>query len=284
MILSTPHCHSTFVDGRSTAEEMVISALEHGFVSLGFSEHAPEYRGSVSLPMEDYPRYIAEVRRLQKAYEGRIRIHLGIEKDRVAYADRKDFDYILAANHYLTRSPDDILYPSVADNAAADGSLAEILGWREKYYGGNGEKLARDFFLRSGRYCLSQKPDIFAHFDLIKKQNRNGEIYDPDDPGVRDAAFEALDMVFASGAMLEVNTGGMARSNQPRPYPDPVYLKRWRELGGRVIVGSDCHRAHQIAFAFDTVGEYMRAAGFRTAWRLGGFGEDLFVEYPLEGV
>ena len=278
MIVSTPHCHTTFVDGRASAEEMVLAALEHGFVSIGFSEHAPEYRGSVSLAMEDYPRYIAEVRRLQKAYEGRIRVHLGIERDRVAYARREDFEYVLAANHYLTHGEGDPLYPSRADSAAADGSLASILAWRDRYYGGNGEKLAKEFFLRSGRYALAQKPDIFAHFDLIKKQNRGGEIYNPEDAGVRSAAFEALDMIFASGAMLEVNTGGMARSSQPRPYPDPVYLKYWHDLGGRVIVGSDCHRPHQIAYAFDTVGDYLREAGFRSVWRLGGFGEDRFTE------
>ena len=38
----------------------------------------------------------------------------------------------------------------------------------------------------------------------------------------------------------------------------------------------------QIDAGFDMVDEYMRQAGFRTAWRLGSFGEDLFVEYPLD--
>ena len=33
------HVHTQFCDGRSTAEEMVLSAIENGFDSLGFSSH-----------------------------------------------------------------------------------------------------------------------------------------------------------------------------------------------------------------------------------------------------
>lgn len=273
-VLSTPHCHTTYVDGRSTAEEMVRSAVENGFVSLGFSEHGPQsFDPHASLAIEKIKAYKANVRSLREEYASRLPIYLGIEKDRLSTATRDGLDYMLGANHYLMDE---------GGFCAADGDLEPLIEWRESRFGGDGEALAAQFFRESGEFALREKPEFFAHFDLIKKRNGAGALYDADSPKVRDAAFEALDMILASGAILEVNTGGMARSNQPRPYPDPIYLRRWHELGGRVIVGSDCHFAPQIAYFFDGVIDYMKEAGFRTAWRLSASGDALVEEYPLD--
>ena len=38
--LSSPHVHTPYCDGKSTAAEMAAAALDAGFVSLGFSGHA----------------------------------------------------------------------------------------------------------------------------------------------------------------------------------------------------------------------------------------------------
>lgn len=272
-ILSTPHAHTTYCDGRNTAEEMVLAAIEKGFVSLGLSEHGPQsFDGTAAIKTEDVPAYISEVRSLQKKYADRIRLHLGIERDRYSSADRNDFEYIIGSFHYLVQD---------GQRVAADGTLQPLLDWRDTRYGGDGAKMAADFFRQSGQYARDYRPDIFGHFDLLKKQNRECQIYDPSDSRVIEAAFDALDMILASGALLELNTGGMARSGQKTPYPDMIYLKRWKELGGRVIVGSDCHFAPQLDYAFDEMPEYLRAAGFATAWRLGAAGEEQFTEFTL---
>ena len=72
------HTHSTFCDGKNTAEEMVLSAIEHGLSVLGFSGHCfyplnPEfYRPFDSLwhmPSDKISDYAAEVRRLKQKYE-----------------------------------------------------------------------------------------------------------------------------------------------------------------------------------------------------------------------
>jgi len=273
-ILSTPHAHTTYCDGKQSAEEMVLTAIEKGFVSLGLSEHGEQSIDSgSSLKTHQVAPYIAEVRALQKKYAERIRLHLGIEKDFYSVARRKDYDYVLASFHYMKK--DGVL-------CAADGKPEPIHAFKANQYGGSGEKMAVDFFLESGKYCLDYKPEIFGHFDLLKKHNGEHTIYNPDDRKVIDAAFQALDMIKESGALLELNTGGMARSGQKTPYPDMIYLKRWHEIGGRVIVGSDCHNAPQLDYAFDLMPEYMKEAGFTTAWMLGGIGQDMFVEFKLD--
>jgi len=273
-ILSTPHAHTTYCDGKNSAEEMVLTAIEKGFVSLGLSEHGEQSidSGSSLKPHQVAP-YIAEVRALQKKYADTFRLHLGIERDFYSLARREDYDYVLASFHYMKK--DGVL-------CAADGKPEPLHQFIKEQYNGDGAAMAADFFIESGKYALDYKPEIFGHFDLIKKHNKQHELYDPTDKRIIDAGFDALDMILKSGALLEVNTGGMARSAQPFAYPDMIYLKRWHDIGGRIIVGSDCHYAPQLDYAYDEMPAYLREAGFTTAWRLGALGEDMFVEFELD--
>ncbi len=276
-IASTPHCHTTFVDGKSTAEEMVRAAIAAGFVSLGFSEHGPQkIDPAYGLRNADIAVYRETVLSLQKTYARDLRIHLGIERDLYSHADRADYAYTIGACHYFLYGDDD--NPSFCP---VDGNFEELRAYRDNLLGGDGAGVAVRYFEMAGRYAAQYRPDIFAHFDLIKKQNRDARLYDPNDPRVVKAAFDALERIRESGALLEVNTGGMARGYMDAPYPDMRYLKRWNRMGGRVIVGSDCHFAPHIAFGFDVVPDTLLQAGFETAWRLGAAGEPLFVEFPI---
>ena len=42
LTLSSAHVHTTFCDGKTPAPDMARTAYEKGFVSLGFSSHAPQ--------------------------------------------------------------------------------------------------------------------------------------------------------------------------------------------------------------------------------------------------
>ena len=93
------HTHTTFCDGESTAEEVVLSAIEKGFSVIGFSGHATT-PFDLTYCMQDTEGYIAEVRRLKEKYDGKIRIHLGIEEDAMAQVDRSRFEYVIGSLHY----------------------------------------------------------------------------------------------------------------------------------------------------------------------------------------
>lgn len=273
-ILSTPHAHTTYVDGKNTAEEMVLSAIRAGFRSIGISEHGTQIIDSeFNLREGDIPDYIAEVRGLQRKYAGRIRVHLGIERDQYSIARREDYDYVIGSVHYLICGDD--IY-------AADGGLEPLCECRERHFGGDGAALAREYFRNLAQYALEYKPDILGHFDLIRIRNARGELFDPDDPVLLRREYEALEVIYRSGALLELNTGGMARGYLDTPYPELRMLKFWHDLGGRVIVGSDSHAVNTIDYAFERMPDFLRAAGFRSFWELGGEGEERFVERGLD--
>ena len=76
------HTHTTFCDGHSTAEEMVKTAIEKGFTSLGFSSHSMfPFSSSWHIPVKNFEAYCEEIHRLKTAYKNKINIYLGFEAD-----------------------------------------------------------------------------------------------------------------------------------------------------------------------------------------------------------
>ena len=61
MIKTSFHTHTTFCDGKNTPEEMVVAAIEKGFVALGFSTHSPSSPGGIpqTYTCTDIDGYIA---------------------------------------------------------------------------------------------------------------------------------------------------------------------------------------------------------------------------------
>ncbi len=75
MINANFHTHTTLCDGRNTPGEMAKAAYDAGLVALGFSGHMDQ---DVHM---DWDAYVAQIRRLQDEYRGRMDILLGVELD-----------------------------------------------------------------------------------------------------------------------------------------------------------------------------------------------------------
>ena len=272
MILSSPHVHTQFCDGRSTAEEQVRSALAHGFQSLGFSSHARQhFHPGACMTVESERAYIAEVRRLQAAYAGQIRIWLGTELDLYACADTAPYDYFIGSVHYL---------PARNGFAAVDGDGAALKRFVEAEYNGDGLAMACDYYKFYAALMRCRRPLIGGHFDLVRKNNGAFHLFDEADPRYRAAALQALEAARESGVILEVNTGGMARYGLASPYPDRDLLSAWHEMGGEVILASDCHYAPDIAACYDHAVALLRSVGYRSL-RVLGTGDTLLEETDI---
>ena len=76
------HTHTTFCDGKHSPEEIVLSAIEKGMDTIGFSGHSHvPFDADWTMTPEKTEAYFAEVLRLKQAYADRICILLGIEQD-----------------------------------------------------------------------------------------------------------------------------------------------------------------------------------------------------------
>lgn len=266
--LSSPHNHTPYCDGKSTAEEMVRSAILHGFVSLGFSSHAKQdFDTFYSLDEAKEAAYIREISHLREQYAGRIRIWLGMERDAYSYADRAPYEYVMGAVHYV-ELPGGVKLP-------VDGPADMISSAIKAHFGADGLQYARAYYAKLGAYIREYRPDIIAHFDLLMKNNRQGELFDPENPAYIRAATDAMDEALPGCGLMEINTGGMARFAAPIPYPAENLLRYWRRIGGQVILSADCHQASQIACGYEAAARLVRAAGFKKAAILGRH-EELF--------
>ena len=262
LTLSSAHVHTTFCDGKTPAPDMARAAFEKGFVSLGFSSHGPQnFDPGYCIDPSREEEYKALVRSLQKEYEGRMTIYLGIERDAYSCVSPEGYDYYLAAVHYF-------LHPD-GHHTPIDGRPEDLKHYVDTFCGGDGLEMARRYFTLLRDYVVSFRPPIIAHFDLVRKNNAVLRLYDEEGEDYRVMALDALRPMAETGALLEVNTGAIARGYLTTPYPAPFLLNEWRKWGGEVIVNSDCHDMRYLDVHFAESEELLRSLGYDHAVRLG---------------
>lgn len=262
MIKQNLHTHTTFGDGKCTAEEMVLAAIEKGFASLGFSEHAyAPYDVACGVKKDGVPEYIAEVKRLKEKYAGRLEIFLGFECDAYYDTPKNGLDYTIGSAHFARNE-------KTGEYMTVDYLPEYFEKAVREVAGGSAEKLVELYYDELTRFALSYRPDILGHMDLIKKLNKDGRYFDPESAWYRRVTAEAAEKVAASGCIVEVNTGGIFRGALTEPYPSPDILSRLLELGVPVTISSDAHTAAALDFWFNEAVEMLKKTGYRSVKQL----------------
>lgn len=262
---SNLHGHSLYSDGKNAVEEMVQAAIVRGFFSLGMSEHGVELHGTAGMSAEGERAYIAEMHRLKEKYAGQIELVLGIERDFLSRdLDLSPYEYVIESVHALKRGGE---YLSI------DLSEAQLQDAADRHYGGDFYKMSEDYFSEVCRSIEQAQGRILGHIGLISKFNDDGHLFDVRHPRYERALEEAMRFAVEKDMIVEVNTGAMSRGYRTAPYPDGAQLKRLKDMGGRIMLGSDCHRAEHVDFGFELAAQLARAAGFSecVVWKNGGF-------------
>jgi histidinol-phosphatase (PHP family) len=74
---------------------------------------------------------------------------------------------------------------------------------------------------------------------------------------------EVLKLIISKGKGIEINTSGL-RQAPMETMPGVDVLKFYHELGGEILtIGSDAHRAEDVAEGIDTAIENAKQAGFK---------------------
>lgn len=266
---SNLHTHTNFSDGVNTPEEMVKTAIAKGFHTLGFSEHGYAKHDRFSMKPEVEPVYRDEIRRLKEKYRDQINILLGYEHDHFSPLNVSEYDYFIESVHAI---------PCQGEMVIVDESRDYLLNAMKEYFGGDPYAMCREYFRTVSQSCVNNNALIIGHIELIMKFNENRDIFNDEDPVYLKYAYEMLDTVIKSGMLVEVNTGAISRGYRKEPYPGRCILRKLREMGGRVIITSDCHNADWLDCGFEQSVGIIRECGYETAWMMQG--KDL-VEYKL---
>ncbi|MDD3335051.1 MAG: PHP domain-containing protein [Eubacteriales bacterium] len=269
--LSNAHTHTTYCDGKSTIRETIAAAKALCFVSLGFSSHGDQgFDPAYSMADGRQERYVSELRAFQAeeltANEAP-RLWVGVEEDALTPArqkkeNRRVLDYVIGSTHYLVKDHH-------GQPIAVDGDPEALKAYVRTEIDGDGLEMARRYYAIQVASLLETPPAIIGHFDLVRKYALSHSLFDPSGFAYRRIALDALERAFPCGAVLEVNTGAMARGTMDSPYPTLELLGAWKEMGGRATLTSDCHDASKLDFGFEAALRLLAKAGYHSVERLG---------------
>ncbi len=236
-------------------------AREQGVAELAITDHIDFVAGDPAHHFADYDRRVRAVREAAERWAGEPVIRLGLEatyergvEDEIRrYLATHAYDYVIGSVHMSRRTPFRDPQTAAAWCAGKTHREATAFYWDEV-----------ERAIRSGLF------DTIGHLDFVKRytQPHLGPFeYEPH-ADIYDRLLRAL---VETGTALEMNASGL-RQAAHEPYPPPVVVARFRELGGeRVVAGSDAHRVEQFAFGLADVYRSIGRAGFRAlSFRRGG--------------
>jgi len=232
------HTHTTFCDGRDTPEAVVRAAIAKGFSAIGFSSH--------SEMLKDPAAYVAEIRRLEAEYRGKIRVLCGIEADWPCPLDLSPYDYAIGSVHFLPGAD--------GGRLPIDESPETLERIRRETFGGDGGALVRAYFAAEREMVAAGAFTFVGHPDLVRKFNAKRPYFDEGAAWYREELEKTADAIAACGKPVEVNTGAISRGWMDDAYPSAEFRALLRARGVPFVLSSDAHAAETIDCAFDRFG------------------------------
>lgn len=260
------HTHTTFCDGKNTAEEMAEQAAVLGFTHLGYSGHMdPDIR-------MDLAAYDAEIRRLQEKYRAGsehpgMDILRGVELD-VLYVPRDEaeerllrgMDYLIGSTHFIDA-------PSGGRQGSVDDTRERLETFCREEFGGDYYRLSRAYYeTEAGVFTCIRKqfdgPFFVGHFDLVTRFNDELHFLEESDPRYYGPALEVMDYLVSRDIPFEINCGAVNRGRKAELYPNRFLLRHLRRMGGQILINSDAHQRELLDGGFETAVRTAAECGF----------------------
>ena len=163
------HSHTHFSDGKGEPELYVESAIKNGLYAYGFSCHSPvPFDSGWNMKYEKLAAYINEIKLLKEKYKNEIKLFLGMEVDYIKNLsgikqyENIGLDYTIGGVHFLGQFENGRFWDF-------DGGKPWFTKGLNELFDGDIKKLVTFYYQQIVDMAIEEKPDIIAHFDLIKK-------------------------------------------------------------------------------------------------------------------
>lgn len=254
MKLSSYHVHTTFCDGKNTAEDNVLAAIEAGCSEIGFSGHSNLPGETWTMSEQGAKEYFDTIATLREKYKGKIRVYIGIEQDYYSQAPTLPFDYIIGSVHSV-KVGDKFYYVDESAEATLrainEGFGGDPYAYCEAYY-----RNVKEIYEKTG--C-----NIIGHFDLVTKFLEKSPIFSESHPRYVAAREDALAALLKTPAIFEINTGAISRGYRTTPYPSSDVIDKIAASGKPFVINSDAHSAKDITFMLEDVANYLNEKGYQ---------------------
>lgn len=273
------HTHTTFCDGKNSAEEMVLAAIKKGFTTLGFSGHCIHplssdfYRtpdDEWHIRPENLQNYISEINRLKEKYADKIQILTGFETD--YFEDAKigtaipDFesysslnpDFLIGSVHFVSTSKGFYTVDHTIENVQEN--LIKLYGDETGHP--DGKKAVCDYFEAERKMLAKGNFNIIGHADLIRKRNGSLKFFDENESWYLEELKATAKAIAKAGVVAEINTGAIARGIMDDVYPSTPFLELLYSNKVPVCINSDCHNADFLDCAFGKAAAIAKKIGY----------------------
>lgn len=264
------HVHTAFSpDSEYKMEDVVLDGIRLGLDEICFTDHVDYgvqtdwddgteviYRKGLPgdpplMPVKnaDYPKYTAEIARLQEKYADQITLKLGLEfgvQTITAEQYRKlfrwyPFDFIILSIHQ-------------AGNKEF---------WNQSFMEGKTQKEYNRGYYEEMLNVVREYKDysVLGHMDMISRYDKNGVF--PVSENL-DVIAEVLRTAIGDGKGIELNTS-CHRYGLPDLTPCREILRLYKDLGGEILtIGSDTHRSEHLGAYIRETQEELKSMGFKS--------------------
>ena len=254
LINSDYHIHTNHsLDSTAEMEKMILSSIEKGLTEIALTDHV-DYIFGQNNPSKyaeiNYDNYILEFNALKSKYENKINILFGVE-----------MGLDINVNHEIEKLVAKYPFEFIIGSSHTTHSLDLYTG--EFFLNKNKETAFNQYFEEILENVKNIKSfDVYGHFDYITRYShyKDNSLKYLD---FKESIDEVLKALIEHGKGLEINTSGYRYGlNQVHPQLD--ILKAYKQLGGEIItIGSDAHKAANIAENFDKAENILLEAGFK---------------------
>ncbi|MDR2842251.1 MAG: histidinol-phosphatase [Spirochaetaceae bacterium] len=263
MQYSCLHTHTAYCDGKGSPDEFCAEAYKNGFVSIGFSAHAPishktGYSTEWHLQPGDFEKYCACIRETAKRWDGKLKVFLGLEVDYIKDticakdwdAEKNNLDYLIGSVHYLNATK------------CVDSDQAEFQELINNDFSGDVTAILDAYWDNVETMLQIGGIDIFAHPDIVKKNNKGNKYFNENDDHYKERVRRVADILADLKIVTEVNTGGMIRLHLAEPYPSRYFLGLLKKNNVPVMINSDAHCPEHLSGHYETARTLLQECGY----------------------
>jgi len=239
-------------DSGMKMDELCQAAILKGLDEIAITDHHDiDYQDNKIEFLIDKDKYLKEIEKMQKRYEGELVIKKGIEMGIQSHILQEcdnylanNFDFVIGSFHTVEKSD---LY---------NGDFFEGYSQWEAYIK----------YLKAVLKVVKEYDNynVIGHLDIIRRYGNFEK--QPDLMENNEAAGlikEILRMIIKKERGLEVNTSGY-RIDGKNPLPSFDILKLYYKQGGKILtIGSDSHKTATIAQKFDFTVSKLKKIGFK---------------------
>ena len=254
------HTHSTYCDGKSTLEELMVNAQSLQVKWLGFSSHAPlPFDCPWCMKRENLNEYLNKIVTL-KHTQTAMEVYAGLEVDYIPkvigpHDFLKELDYTIGSVHFVESFKD-------GRGWEIDGPHSFFLQGLEKIFNNNVKEAVVRYFELTREMVERSTPAVVGHLDKIKIQNINDKFFTEHEPWYRDEIEKTLDAIEQAGCIIEVNTRGKYQNKTSTTYPSPWVLELIAKKGIPITISSDAHHSKDLVNHFHETAIELRQIGF----------------------